>query len=169
MMRETTLQVQEDGRPLDFTLADLMRHHGFGYPGGVAHGFKVMERALPLLAGGDRPERRAISIRTPFSGPGGRDAFELVTRAFTDGRYHVEPGLAQPERGETLMNYVFLMTCGGVEVRLRIREGIVRDEFIVLGRKPDRTPDENARHAALKQDMADRLLVLPATEIYDPF
>ena len=168
-MSETTLQVQEDGKPLDFTLADLMRHHGFGYPGGIAHGFKVMERALPLLAGGGRPERRTIAIRTPFRGPGGRDAFELVTRAFTDGRYHVEAGLAQPERGETLMNYVFLLTCGGTEVRLRIRDGIVRDEFIILGRKSDRTPDEELRLVDLKQDMADRLLVLPATEIYDPF
>jgi hypothetical protein len=168
-MSETTLKVMEDGRPLDYTFADLMHYHGFGFPGGVAHAFKVMERALPLLAAGERPERREIAIRTAFRGPGGRDAFEMVTRALTEGRYSVEAALAQPERGETLKGYVFILTYRGTEVRLRIREGHVRDEFIALARKTDRTPDEEQRLTELKQEMADRLLALPATEIYEPF
>jgi hypothetical protein len=168
-MNETTLKVMEDGKPLDYTVAELMHYHGFGFPGGVAHAFKVMERALPLLAGGERPERREIAIRTAFRGPGGRDAFEMVTRALTEGRYSVEAELAQPERGETLKGYVFILTYRGTEIRLRIRAGHVRDEFIALARKTDRTPDEERRLTELKQEMADRLLALPATEIYDQF
>lgn len=168
-MSEPILKVMENGQPLDYTFDDLMHYHGFGFPGGVAHGFKAMERALPLLAGGERPERREIAIRTAFRGPGGRDAFEMVTRAVTEGQYSVEAELAQPERGETLKGYVFLLAYRGTEVRLRIREGIVRDEFIALGRKPDRSPEEDERLTWLKQEMADRMRKLPATEIYDPF
>lgn len=168
-MSETTLTVFEGGKPLSYSYAHLMHYHGFGFPGGVAHAFKVMERALPLLANGDAPERREIAIRTPFKGPGARDAFEMVTRSLTEGRYTVDPDLAQPERGETLKGYVFILVYRGTEVRLRIRDGIVRDEFISLGRKPGRTTEEEKRLEWLKQDMADRLLSLPADEIYDLF
>ncbi|MCR6636670.1 hypothetical protein [Devosia sp.] len=168
-MSQTTLTVLEAGKPLSYTYAELMHYHGFGFPGGVAHAFKVMERALPLLANGEVPERREIAIRTPFKGPGARDAFEMVTRSLTEGRYMVNPELAQPERGETLKGYVFILSYRGTDVRLRIRDGIVRDEFIALGRKPDRTAEEDHRLEWLKQDMADRLLSLPADEIYDLF
>lgn len=168
-MTQTRIAVLENGKPLSYGYADLMAYHGFGFPGGVAHAFKVMERAFPLLAGGQPPERREIAIRTPFRGPGGRDGFEMVTRCLTEGRYTVDPDLAQPERGETLKGYVFILAYRGKEVRLRIREGIVRDEFIALGRKPDRTPAEDARLNHLKQEMATRLLGMPAEEVYDPY
>ena len=43
------LVVVERGRRLAFSFEDLLRYHGPGSPGGVAHAFKVLERALPLL------------------------------------------------------------------------------------------------------------------------
>jgi hypothetical protein len=57
----------------------MLAQHGGGSPGGVAHAFKVLERALPLLDTAGPPERREIVIETAFGGPGARDAFELVT------------------------------------------------------------------------------------------
>ena len=42
-------------------------------------------------------ERREIELVTAFPGPGGRDAFEMVTRCVTDGRIHVDKDL--PEAG----------------------------------------------------------------------
>ncbi|HQZ11442.1 MAG TPA: hypothetical protein PK286_01035 [Devosia sp.] len=159
--------VHEAGRELRYTYADLMHYHGFGFPGGVAHAFKVLQRALPLLSPGGPPERRDIAIRTPFGGPGARDAFEMVTRGLTEGRYTVDPSLAAVERGETLKGYVFILSFGGRTVRLMIREGIVRDEFIALGRKQGRTPDEDARLEYLKHEMADRLLALAPEDVYD--
>lgn len=163
----TTLHVREDGQDLFYSYADLMAFHGFGFPGGVAHGFKVLERALPLLAGGEAPERREIAIRTAFRGPGGRDAFEMVTRSLTENRYVVDAALERPERGETLARYVFELSYRGTTVHLQIREGLVRDEFIALGRKADRSPEDNLRLTHLKQEMADRLLSTPADEVYD--
>lgn len=161
------LTVLENGAPLTYSYADLMLYHGFGYPGGVAHAFKVMQRALPLLDGGNPPERREIGIRTAFRGPGARDAFEMVTRGLTENRYIVDPTLERPERGETLARYVFVLSYRGNTLRLEIRDGIVRNEFIALGRKPDRTPDEEARLTVLQTDMATRLLATPADAAYD--
>lgn len=161
------LHVRENGKDLHYSIDDITRFHGFGYPGGVAHGFKVMQRALPLLDDGNPPERREISIRTAFRGPGARDAFEMVTRSLTEERYVVDATLEEPERGETLMRYVFEISYHGKTVKLHIRDGHVRDEFIALGKKPDRSPAEEARLMELKHEMAERLLATPADEIYE--
>lgn len=163
----TRLHVREGGQDLFYSFDDLMGYHGFGFPGGVAHGYKVLERALPLLAGGEAPERREIEIRTAFRGPGARDAFEMVTRSLTENRYVVDPALERPERGTTLARYVFVVSYRGTTVQLQIREGLVRDEFIALGRKADRTADEEMQLTLLKQQMAERLLATSAAEVYD--
>ena len=163
-----TLTVQEDGQRLTYALDDLTRYHGYGFPGGVAHAFKVMQRALPLLSPDVPAERRDITIQTPFKGPGARDAFEMVTRAVTEGRYSIDDSLLALERGEILKGYVFVLGYRGRSTKLMIREGIVREEFILLGRKEGRAPAEDERLVALKKDMADRLLSLPADAVYDP-
>ncbi len=124
------LVVFDRGVPLGFTFRDLMSYHGPGSPGGVAHGFKVMERALPLLEPEGPPERREIEVATAFGGPGARDAFELVLRAVTEGRYTVDPALARPERGFTRERFVFRLAYRGREVALGVREGFVTEEFL---------------------------------------
>ena len=162
-----TLTVTEGGRPLAYSINELTAYHGHGFPGGVAHAFKAMQVALPLLDASGVPERREIFIATPFKGPGGRDAFEMVTRCVTDGRYTVDAGLMKPERGEILKGYVFNFTYRGRAVNLQIRDGHVREEFILLGRKADRTPEEDERLAVLKQEMADRLLATRPSDVYE--
>ena len=89
-----TIEVVDRGERIRFSVADVMKYHGPGSPGGVAHAFKVLERALPLLDPDGPCERRQIVVETAFGGPGARDAFEMVTRAVTDDRYRVDPALA---------------------------------------------------------------------------
>jgi hypothetical protein len=127
----------------------------------------VLQRALPLLAPDGRPERREISVHTAFTGPGARDAFELVTRAVTEGRYTVDSALERSDRGRTLERYVFRLGYRDRTVTLLLREGLVREEFIDLSRKHDRTTEEDDRLTVLKQEMADRLLAVPGTDVYD--
>jgi hypothetical protein len=55
-------------------------------------------------------ERREITLDTAFRGPGGRDAFEMVTRGVTEDRYVIDPMLERPHRGRTLERYVFEST-----------------------------------------------------------
>jgi hypothetical protein len=164
----TDIVVLEDGKRLTFAFADCLRYHGFGFPGGVAHGFKVMERALPLLGDGAPVERRQIRVETAFPGPGARDAIELVTRAVTGERYVVDAAFAGTEIPESPAGrYFFRLILGERAVELVIRPGFVVPEFIALARKRDRSTDEEARLVVLKQEMADRLMAAPAAEVYD--
>ncbi|MEX2291124.1 MAG: hypothetical protein WD794_12465 [Mycobacteriales bacterium] len=164
---DTMLQVVDQGQLLAYTFQDLMSYHGPEAPGGVAHAFKVLERALPLLDPDGPVERREISVQTPFEGPGARDAFEMVTRAVSAGRYLVDPALARVERGPTVERYVFVLGYRNRAVTLVVRDGLVTDELVALARKADRSADEERHLTVLKQEMADRLLARPALEVYD--
>lgn len=159
--------MREGDRTLAFSVGDLRRYHGPGSPGGVAHAFKVLERALPLLSPDGPPQRREIAIRTAFGGPGARDGFELVTRAVTGGRYVVDPALARPERGRTMERFVFELAYRDTTVTLEVREGIVSDEFIDLARTDPRTDAQERHLDELKLEMSDRVMALPADAVYD--
>jgi hypothetical protein len=163
----STIVVMDQGVPIGFSFQELMRYHGPGSPGGVAHAFKVLERALPLLEPGGPPERRELAIRTAFGGPGARDAFEMVTRAVTEDRYVVDPALARPDRGPALERFVFRLDYRGRSVTLAVREGFVTDEFIALARTQARSDAEERRLDVLKREMADRVMAQPAIEVYD--
>jgi hypothetical protein len=161
------IAVLDRGLAIAFSFDDLMRYHGPGSPGGVAHAFKVLERALPLLSPDGPPERRELTVRTAFAGPGARDGFELVTRAVTDGRYTVDPALARPERGTTLERFVFRLGYRERAVTLAVREGFVPDDLIALARRPARTPAEETQLTALKRRMAREVMAAPAADVYD--
>ena len=55
----------------------------------------------------------------------------------------------------------------GASVRLTLRPGLVLDEFIALAKRGPASPAEEERLSFLKQDMCDRLMSLPAEEVYD--
>jgi hypothetical protein len=160
------ITVLERGRRIDFTFAAMMDFHGGGSPGGVAHAYKVLERALPLLSPDEPPERHELSIETAFGGPGARDAFELVTRAVSEGRYEVDRSLELPERGMAMERFVFRLRYRERSVTLAVCDGYVTDEFIALARRDARTPDEERRLDLLKGEMADRVMGSPAADVY---
>jgi len=144
-----------------------MKYHGPGSPGGVAHAFKVLERALPLLDPEGPCERREVVVETAFGGPGARDAFELVTRAVTGDRFRVDAALERPERGRALERFVFRLGYRERRATLTVREGFVTDEFIDLARTEERTAGQERRLDVLKREMADHVMAQPAGEVYD--
>jgi hypothetical protein len=161
-----TIEVVDGGRRIRFTFDDMLRYHGGGSPGGVAHAFKVLERALPLLDPDGRCARREIVVDTAFGGPGARDAFELVTRAATGERYRIDESLARPERGRTRERFVFRLSYRGRSVTLELREGFVTEEFIDLARTECRSAEQERRLDTLKQEMAERVMARAADEVY---
>ncbi|MHC3000830.1 hypothetical protein [Gordonia metallireducens] len=163
----TDLTLVDQGKTLSYSIDDVMLYHGPGFPGGVAHAYKVLERALPMLGADGTVERRDIHVATAHRGPGVRDTMEMVTRAVTEDRYSVDSSLERNDRGETLERYVFELCYRDRRVRLEIREGFVTDEFIRLGRQTSRTETEERRLTVLKQEMAERLLSAPAEDVYD--
>ncbi|UJW77098.1 hypothetical protein [Rhizobium sp. SL42] len=155
------ITVLDNGHPISFTFDNINAYHGGGFPGGVAHALKAMQAAFPLLS--DTPlERREVTIVTAFSGPGGRDALEMVTRALTEGRLTVDKSISDHPGP-----YVFRFSYRGRTAEAVIKPGHVKEEFVTLGAKQDKTPDEIARHEELKAEMAYRLLPLAAEQIYN--
>jgi hypothetical protein len=163
----STIDVLDRGRLLAFSFDDMLRYHGPGSPGGVAQAFKILERGLPLLDPDGPPERREITVRTAFGGPGARDAFELVTRAVTGDRYVVDRALARPERGRAMERFVFELGYRDRSATLVVREGIVPDEFIELARTDARSAEQEARLDQLKLEMVERVMSSPAQDVYD--
>ncbi len=161
------IEVQDEGQPVGFSFEEMLRYSGPGSPGGVALGFKVMERAFALVEPDGPVERREVVIEAAFRGPGARDACELVTRGLTDGRYIVEPALERPERGHTLETFAFRVGYRGRRVSLLLREGLVTDEFVGLAQACDLRPDEQEHFTGMKQALADRLMGMPADEVLD--
>lgn len=162
-----TIEVVDQAGALAYTFEDLMRYHGANSPGGVAHALKVMERALPLLEPDGPAQRREIEVQTAFAGPGARDAFEMATRAVTEGRYVVDDALARPELGSTRERFIFRLDYRARSVTVVLREGYVGEEFITLARTDNRTQAQESRLTVLKDEMAQLLLATPAAEVYD--
>jgi len=162
-----TIEVQEQGQAIAFSFDEMLRYSGPGSPGGVALGFKLMERAFPLLSPAAALERREVVIRSAFRGPGARDACELVTRGLTDGRYVIDPAVERPERGRTLSTFAFRVGYQGTTLSLLLRDGTVTDEFVALAQKPDLTATEEDHFTEMRQDLADRLMATPAAEVFD--
>lgn len=163
----THIEVCERGQTIAYSFEDMMKYHGRGSPGGVAMAFKVMERGFAVLSPGAPPQRREISVRTSFGGPGARDGFEAVTRAVTDDRYAVDASLARPELGRERERFVFVLTLGERSATLLLREGVVVPEFIDLVRTDDRTDEQNERLEVLKGELAERVMGAAAADVYD--
>ena len=159
--------VVDEGRELSFSFEDMLRYHGGGSPGGVAHAFKVLERALPLLDTGCGVERREVTIETAFGGPGARDGFELVTRAVTGDRFNLDPALMLPRLGRARERFVFRLRRRHCAVTLLLRPGFVTDEFVELTSRDLRNADDERELAAMKSDMAARVMSAPAATVYD--
>jgi hypothetical protein len=161
------LALAERGERLGFTFDDLLRYHGPGSPGGVAHAYKVLERALPLLDPGGPCERRELTVQTAFGGPGARDAIEMATRAVTDGRFGVTRTLERPDLGRLRERFVFRIGYRDRSVTLVLRDGFVTDEFLDLARAEGRNAEQEGRLDVLKREMAERVLAEPAERVYD--
>ena len=163
-----TLVVLDHGEPISISFDDLLKYHGRASIAGVAHAFKAMERAFPLLSPGQPPARYDITVQSAFPGGGARDAFEMVTRAVTGDRYEVAPELAGTEVPEAPGGrFFFRLSYRGTVVDLALRQGLVPEEFLQVACREAPTPAEADRAQELKEEMADRLLKLPPGEVYD--
>ena len=164
----TTLVVLDQGGPVAISFDDLLKYHGRSSIAGVAHAFKAMERAFPLLSPGRPPERYDISVESGFPGGGARDAFEMVTRAVTGERYGPAADAAPTGAPEAPGGHFFFrLGYRGTVVDLVLRAGLVPDEFLDVACREAPTPAEADRARQLKEDMAERLLGLPAADVYD--
>ena len=129
--------------------------------------FKVMQRAFAALSPEAPADRRSVSVRTAFRGPGARDGFEAVTRAVTDGRYTVDRSLVRSDIGRLREDFVFVVEVGGHTATLLLRDGFVTDEFIDLARTENRSDAQEQRLDVLKAQLAQQVLKGPTQDVFD--
>ena len=164
----TELVVLDQGESIAIAFEDILKYHGRSSIAGVAHAFKAMERAFPLLSPGAPPERYDITVESGFPGGGARDAFEMVTRAVTGDRFRVTSApLGTEAPAAPGGNFFFRLGYGGAVVDLTARAGLVPEEFLQVACKDAPTSAEAARARHLKEEMAERLMALPAEVVYD--
>ena len=65
------------------------------------------------------------------------------------------------------MTEIIRFSYRGKTVVVTIRPGFVRQDFIEMTRKPNRTGEEEVILAQMKRDMAKRLLDAKPEEVYD--
>lgn len=162
------LVVLDRGHPHEVSYSDVLTYHGQRSIAGVAHGFKAMQRAWPLLAGGQPPERYELHIDSAFGGDGARDAFEMVTRAVTGERYRFVPEIAPasaPEAPEGRFFFRFRYRDATVDTTLR--DGLVSDEFLERVCRGAKTRAEEEAVAGMKRAMAAQVMGLPPGEVYE--
>jgi len=111
------------------------------------------------------PQRRSVTVRTAFRGPGARDGFEAVTRAVTDGRYTVDRSLLRSDLGRLREDFVFVVTVGERTATLLLRDGYVTAEFIDLARAENRTDELERRLDDLKARLAQLLMSAASVDV----
>jgi hypothetical protein len=163
-----TINVTENGQELRISYEEIMKYHGTGFPGGAAYALKVMQRVFPLLDGGNPPERREIVVETAFTGQGGRDAFEMVTRCVTDGRYHVDPDIPEAKNEEESPggHYWFRFLYRGKAIIAVLFPEFGHKEFNDLSRKPEKTPEDIKTLAKMRLELAERVLHAAPENVY---
>ena len=73
------ISVYDDGVRLDIPFEACVLYHGRDSIGGLSLGYRLLCFALNKLTEGRIPERKEISFKTAFPGPGLRDAIEMTT------------------------------------------------------------------------------------------
>ncbi|MGH9077686.1 MAG: hypothetical protein ACRDY0_09590 [Acidimicrobiales bacterium] len=151
-----------------FSFDDMLRFSGPGSPAGVALAYQAMRLTFPMISPAGPPQRRRISVETAFAGPGGRDAFELVTRAVTDGRYHVDPAWQRAERGPVAAPFFFRVRHDDRVAAVVVKGGLVSEEFVSLAGASPRSPEGEERLTVMKAQLAAAVLQRPAAEVFEP-
>lgn len=163
---EPRCTVLDQGRRVTFHIGDALRYHGLDSVGGAILGFRLLQRALAELSPDGPAERRDLALFTSFPGFGVRDTLELVTRMVTDGRYTMDPALADPRASEGVAGRCyFRFSLGKKSLELSPPPGVPDADFIRYGRaskipqaNPTAAADIARRWKQAKFDLANLLL-----------
>lgn len=92
---------------------------------------------------------------------------EMITRAVADNRLTIDKGIGGKDViSEHPGPYVWHFTYRGRTVEAKIRPGHVLEEFVRLAAMTSCTPEQHDRQEALKAEMTNCLMPLPAMQIY---
>lgn len=167
---EPVLNCADAGNKLTLHVSEAFHYHGFDAPGGVALGFRLLQKALACLAPEEAwPDRRQLTLFTSFPGRGLKDTMEMTTRMISDGRYCVETDFCDKRVQEGVCGgFYFRFGYRGREVELAPVEGYPGREFVRLGRaskQPDFDAEQAVAWTRAKFALANTLLTASANAV----
>jgi hypothetical protein len=166
-----------DGRDvLAIGFDDVVKYHGRATMGALAVAYRVMHVAFAALSPGAPVERRAVSVLTAFPVDGAADAFEMVTRCRSDGRYQVDTKIdAACARLAPAGRLFFQFSTPDNAVAFGVPEELVAEEHVDmfhanhLVRKYTQTGLEGAhgvRLEEIKLTFANKVFTLPDEQLF---
>ena len=161
---EPTLAIADNNHTLHFHIQDAFNYHGYDAVGGVVLGFRLLQKAISILAPTDGAllERRQLSLFTAFPGLGARDCFELVTRMVTENNMTVDTLFSDTVAQKGVYGrFFFEFRYHGKRVQLAPIEGYPPENFIQLGKAsklPNFTAEQQLAWRNAKYQLANTLL-----------
>lgn len=148
------ISVYDDGVRLDIPFEACVLYHGRDSIGGLSLGYRLLRFALNKLTDGRIPERKEITFKTAFPGPGLRDAVEMTTRAVTRKAYEVLENAPEGTPEGVYGHMYFEITVGSRTLCCALKLGVLPEEFVQTGRaiKKGNYSEQDARHWREQKD-----------------
>ncbi|MCG8511452.1 MAG: hypothetical protein MI741_19735, partial [Rhodospirillales bacterium] len=147
----------------------MMRFHDKDHFAGIVLAHKLFAYVLDTSWAGQTIQRNDVHIRCGLNPPGLMDCFEYVVRAMTRRRcgdtvLHLDAPYSPFGR------FAFQFSKGDDVIDLRLRDGLLPDDFATLGRKAEAgmaDDAETARWNSYKFDIGEALIAMSPEEVLE--
>ncbi len=164
-----SIVVRHDSGEIAISYEELVKYHDKNHWGGVALAWKIIQLAAEMLNDGQALERSLVRIRTGLNPPGLVDGFEYLTRAVTRQRLVVDPSLNQGPKSP-FGSFSFVVGYGERRLGLQLKEGLLPDDFAILGRKCQAgmgSEEEKTRWTGIKHSLGEVIMGKEPRELFD--
>lgn len=164
---DLTLRISDEGELLDISLDDVGAAHGHICPC-VAAAFKTSQTAF--LAWDGVPARGDLEIVSAHPSDGHTETFEYILNSSDDVTVELPEGTDIMNLTAENYNYRFIEKSTGDMVVVSVKDGLFPDGFFELRKKCKEnvaTPDEKSAFKLAKAELEEKILYLPAEEVFD--
>ncbi|MBW2636999.1 MAG: hypothetical protein JRC86_05675 [Deltaproteobacteria bacterium] len=164
---DQTLRISDEGGLLDISLDDLSAAHGHICPC-VAAAFKASQTAFEAWDG--IPARGDLEIVSAHPSDGHNETFEYILNSSDDVTVELPEGTDIVNLTLENYNYRFIERSTGHMVVVSVKDGIFPDGFFELRKRcktNTATPDEMSAFKLAKNEIKEKILYLPAEEIFE--
>ncbi|CAD7776419.1 CbiX [Candidatus Methanoperedenaceae archaeon GB50] len=169
---DLTLQIYDErGELLNISLDDLGSAHGHICPC-VAAAFKASQRAFLKWerVRGRAPARGDLEIISAHPSDGHIETFEYILNSSNDVTVELPEGTDLMNLTVENYNYRFIEKSSGDMVVVSVKEGLFPVGFFEMRKRCKRgvaTPDERLAFKLAKEELKDKILYLPADEVFE--
>jgi len=164
---DLTLQISDEGELLDISLDDLGAAHGHICPC-VAAAFKASQTAFMMWDG--VPARGNLEIVSAHPSDGHNETFEYILNSSEDVTVKLPDGTDTLNLTEENYCYSFIEKSTGDMVVVSVKDDLFPDGFFEIRMRCKTnvsTPDEKSAFKLAKNEIKEKILYLPAEEVFE--